>query len=168
MSEQIRIRVPDGAKERLKKAAKEAGYPTLSDYLRSWIGAPHSRKTDPLVVPVAGSKRRVETRLGESEKASFLAICQEENISVAQALRRQVRIAITNGPDFCGHEILAMRECNRQLMAIGRNLNQVVKKMHQDDKSVPWSLIENLLKEVNEMREAFTAVSDRSAQRSRQ
>jgi len=165
MSEQIRIRVPDGAKERLKVAAKEAGFPTLSDYLKSCFGAPHSRKTDPLVVPITGSKRRVETRLAESEKESFMAICQEENISAAQALRRQVRILISNGPHFCGHEILALRDCNRQLMAIGRNLNQVVKKMHQDDTSVPWSLIENLLSEVNDMREAFTVLSNRSARR---
>lgn len=165
MSEQIRIRVPDGAKERLKKAAKEAGYPTLSDYLKSCFGVQHSQKTDPLVVPITGSKRRVETRLAESEKESFLSICREENITVAQALRRQVRIAIGNGPDFCGAEILAMRECNRQIRAIGRNLNQIVKKVHQDDASVPWSLIENLLAEVGDMSEAFTAVSDRSARR---
>ncbi len=165
MSETLTIRVPDGAKEQLKAEARKAGYPTLSDYLKSCFGVPHQRQIDPLTMPEKGSKSRVETGLTTDEKSAFLALCHEEGISAAQALRRQVRIAVSHGPHFCGDELLVLRDSSRQLLAIGRNLNQVVRKMHQDGLVVPDSLIENLLAYTTNLRTAFDQVSARSTQR---
>ena len=165
MSETINIRVPDGAKERLKTEAQKAGYPTLSDYLKSCFGLPSQRQTDPLTTAEKGSRSRVETGLTAQEKTAFLALCHEEGISAAKALRRQVRVAITHGPHFCGEELLVLRDSNRQLMAVGRNLNQVVRKMHQDGLVIPNSLIENLEAYITNLRIAFDLVSARSTQR---
>jgi len=165
MSEIITIRVPDGAKERLKSEAIKAGWPTLSDFLKHCFGAPHQRQTDPLTVPKKGSRSRVETGLTPEEKSVFVAQCKEEGITAAQGLRRQVRIATSNGPYFCGDELLVLRDTSRQLMAIGRNLNQVVRKLHQDDTPVPDSLIANVESYVANTKEALDKLCDRSLRR---
>lgn len=146
MSETLNIRVPEGTKQRLKDEAVKAGYSTLTDYIKAFLSA------DPARIPLSSTllkatplgRNALATHVSEAEKTAFINLCEIEGVKPAQALRRQVRIAIRNGPDFCKNEVLLLRQANRQLLAIGRNLNQVVRKINQDGGVVSQRLLTDL------------------------
>ena len=50
-----------------------------------------------------------------------------------QLLQSAVRNLIGLGPAFLSEEVLVLKESNRYLLAIGRNLNQVVRKIHSGE-----------------------------------
>ena len=63
--------------------------------------------------------------------------------------------AITKSPILTEDEINTLRESNRELAAIGRNLNQVAKKLNiefRDRESLTKKMIEELIETVDEHR----------------
>jgi len=50
-----------------------------------------------------------------------------------QLLQAAVRNLVGLGPEFLNPEIQALKETNRYLLGIGRNVNQLVKKIHQGE-----------------------------------
>ena len=75
----------------------------------------------------------VTVRLTSEEKAKLKKYCEAENITYSQALIRQIRILINQEPHFTKDELQVLRNSNNQLVRIGRNLNQVVRKMNADE-----------------------------------
>lgn len=79
-----------------------------------------------------GKKRRVELGFTPSEYEKLAALAQERECSVQFWLVSLTRAALTRGIAVGGAELKALGEMNYQLMAIGRNLNQVVHQINAD------------------------------------
>lgn len=79
-----------------------------------------------------GKKKRVELGFTPSEYAKLTAIAEERECSVQFWITSLTRAALTKGIAVGGAELKALGELNYQLMAIGRNLNQVVHQINAD------------------------------------
>ena len=72
----------------------------------------------------------------------------------SQVIRQLIRIAATGGPDFVGEEKIDLRMNARQLAAIGRNLNQLVRAINRGEQVAP----DDLRRVLNATRVQFTVV----------
>lgn len=168
MSETINFRVPDGTKQPLKDQARKAGYRSLTSYIKAFLSvdsgtiAPSSK----LLKATPHGRCSLETTVSLEEKQAFQAMCDTEGVKPAEALRRQVRIAIRNGPDFCKKEQQLLVQSIRQLMAIGRNLNQVTKKINQDGGDISQRLLSDLKLTIEAHHVELTNLVSRSRRRS--
>lgn len=61
------------------------------------------------------------------------ALGEEHAINKTQLLQMMLRNVIDLGPEFLKPELQALKETNRCLLGIGRNVNQIVKKIHQGE-----------------------------------
>jgi hypothetical protein len=90
-------------------------------------------------------KVRFEILMTKSEKA---AVCERANLERCSQRRwiiDAIRAGLTREPQFGMKEIDALGESNYQLLAIGRNLNQVAKAMNEHRRdSVTIESIERL------------------------
>lgn len=80
--------------------------------------------------PDESVKARIEVRLTPSEKEKLLELAALENCSPQVWLVNIVRATLTHQPQCGMGEIEALGESNYQLLAIGRNLNQIAKKLN--------------------------------------
>ena len=167
-SETINLRVPPGTKAALNTQAKKAGHATLSDYLRALLVSTTDvpKGVSPLYTATPLSRSHLKTTVSPEEKIAFQKLCDDEGVKPSQALRRQVRIAVRNGPDFCADELLLLRHSSMQLQAIGRNLNQVARRINQDGGETPLRLIKDIQQVIEEHRAAYIKLTGRAAQRS--
>lgn len=78
------------------------------------------------------TKRRVELRLTPSEYEALAQIAEERECSIQWWVTSLVRAALTRGVTVGGAELKALADSNYQLMAIGRNLNQIAKQLNID------------------------------------
>lgn len=102
------------------------------------------------VRPVFESKTRMVIRFTESEEAALRSRAQEEGFASGnQWVAAVVRVALTKTPQFGKTEVEALGESNLQLMKIGRNLNQIAKRLNAaqataDVRSYDAALVEDL------------------------
>jgi hypothetical protein len=108
-----------------KQLQKVQGKPTPAPY----------RQIDE--APDDGPKVRVEILLTPSEKAAVAARAEVERCSQRRWIVDAVRVGLTHEPQFSMDEINALGESNYQLLAIGRSLNQIAKRLHEGDKDKP-------------------------------
>lgn len=76
-------------------------------------------------------KVRFEILMTPSEKAAVHERSNLERCSQRRWIIDAIRAGLTNEPQFGMKEIEALGESNYQLLAIGRNLNQVAKTMNE-------------------------------------
>jgi hypothetical protein len=76
-------------------------------------------------------KQRFEILLTPSEKAAIQERARLECCSQRRWVIDAIRAGLTKEPQFGMKEIEALGESNYQLLAIGRNLNQVAKAMNE-------------------------------------
>tara|TARA_A100000171_G_scaffold3341_1_gene2889 strand:+ start:108 stop:581 length:474 start_codon:yes stop_codon:yes gene_type:complete len=72
-------------------------------------------------------------RLLEEERRSLNELSEELGVKPSIFVRRLIREAVNQGPDFFDDGIKELRETNRQIAAIGRNLNRLVLMMNSGD-----------------------------------
>lgn len=89
------------------------------------------QQTNP--TPDKEPKVRVEILLTQSEKAALKERAEVERCSQRRWIVDAIRAGLTNEPQFCMSEIEALGESNYQLLAIGRNLNQIARKLNEDN-----------------------------------
>ena len=90
-------------------------------------------------------KVRFEILMTRSEKAAVLERSNFERCSQRRWIIDAIRAGLTREPQFGMKEIDALGESNYQLLAIGRNLNQVAKAMNEGRRdSVTIESIERL------------------------
>jgi len=77
----------------------------------------------------------INTRLTESEWRALEKILEGEGVNIYQWLLSLVRSKLTDEPQFNKSQILDLQESNRQLLAIGRNLNQLVRAINTENLS---------------------------------
>jgi len=82
-------------------------------------------------------RRRVEIRLAISEYACIEELAARAGCSPNVWLVNLVRAHLTRTPQFGIRELQTLGESNLQLMAIGRNLNQIARWMNGNQGSAP-------------------------------
>ncbi len=76
-------------------------------------------------------KVRFEILLTKSEKAAIQERANLERCSQRRWIVDAIRAGLTHEPQFGMREIEALGESNYQLLAIGRNLNQIAKRLNE-------------------------------------
>lgn len=82
------------------------------------------------------SRVRVEIRLGESEKVAAEQQAQRDGFALNVWIASLVRSHLVGGAQFGEAELLALAQSNRELLAIGRNLNQIARALNIDANDV--------------------------------
>jgi hypothetical protein len=108
--------VKEAIEQQLEKAAKNPPPPPL-------------RQTGE--APDDEPKVRFEILMTKSEKAAVQERANLERCSQRRWIIDAIRAGLTREPQFGMKEIDALGESNYQLLAIGRNLNQVAKTMNE-------------------------------------
>ena len=91
-----------------------------------------ARKTYQQVAETTTSvpKQRFEILLTASEKAAINERAKIERCSMRRWIVDAIRIGLTHEPQFGMDEIDALGESNYQLLALGRNLNQIARSLN--------------------------------------
>lgn len=76
-------------------------------------------------------KERFEILLTVSEKAAVKERAQVERCSMRRWIVDAIRTGLTHEPQFGMSEIDALGESNYQLLALGRNLNQIARRLNE-------------------------------------
>ncbi|WP_288407239.1 plasmid mobilization relaxosome protein MobC [uncultured Pseudomonas sp.] len=76
-------------------------------------------------------KERFEILLTTSEKAAIKERAITERCSMRRWIVDAVRVGLTHEPQFSMSEIDALGESNYQLLALGRNLNQIARQLNE-------------------------------------
>lgn len=122
--------IKEAIDQQLEKAAK---FPPVKTYQQT------------SEAPDGEPKVRFEILMTKSEKAAVLERSNLERCSQRRWIIDAIRAGLTREPQFGMKEIDALGESNYQLLAIGRNLNQVAKAMNEGKRdSVTIDSIERL------------------------
>jgi len=115
------------------------------------------------------SKKAVKLLLTQNEHAALSAIAEDRECSVQFWIVSLVRAALTRGVAVGGKELQALGQSNYQLMAIGRNLNQIVRQINADPARnlhhVTFSMIEKLNSKLDEHRKLVHGVVNANSHR---
>lgn len=82
--------------------------------------------------PDTEPKVRYEILLTESEKRAIRERADIERCSMRRWIVDAIRIGLTHEPQFAMAEIDALGESNYQLLVLGRNLNQIARRLNGD------------------------------------
>jgi predicted DNA-binding protein len=85
---------------------------------------------------VSDKERKSEAqrvRLTVDENAGLKKLAEDMGVKPSKLIRRLIREAVNQGPDFFDDGVKELRETNRQIAAIGRNLNRLVLMMNSGD-----------------------------------
>lgn len=108
--------IKEAIEQQLEKAAKNPPPKTF-------------RQTKEL--PDGEPKIRFEILLTKSEKEAILKRANLERCSQRRWIVDAIRAGLTHEPQFGMKEVEALGESNYQLLSIGRNLNQVAKRLNE-------------------------------------
>ncbi len=115
-----------------------------------------------------GPKERIRVSLTATEHAAVSKIAEERECSVQWWIVSLIRAALTRGLTVGGAELKALAESNYQLMAIGRNLNQIAHHINADPTKhdmVRAAQIADLTAKIDEHRKHVAALIYASSQR---
>ncbi len=116
--------------------------------------------------PDGEPKVRFEILMTKSEKAAVLERSNLERCSQRRWIIDAIRAGLTREPQFGMKEIDALGESNYQLLAIGRNLNQVAKAMNEGRRdSVTTESIERLRQTIDAHTEKVSTAIRASLER---
>lgn len=92
--------------------------------VRNWVAKETERITD------TGPKERLRVSFTPSEYSTILKRAETEGCSPQRWVINCVRASLTRKPQFTLETAKALWESSAQLRAIGRNLNQITKRLH--------------------------------------
>jgi hypothetical protein len=79
------------------------------------------------------SRKRLEVRLTMSEYALIDQLAESDGLTVSQYLVNLARAHMLKKPQFGSADVEALAESNYQLLALGRNLNQIARALNAED-----------------------------------
>lgn len=104
---------------------------------RELDGEPATPVVDPVKqtrpAPDDEKRRRFEILLTESERAAITARCEAEGCSMRRWIVDAIRAGLTHEIQPTTREIELLGESNYQLLAIGRNLNQIARRLNENE-----------------------------------
>ena len=115
--------------------------------------APVTEKPQRTREPAGGQKKvRVSLWLTESEREGIRLRTTLHGGSRAGWIINLIRAALTREPQLGDDETDALTESNYQLLSIGRNLNQIARRLNEGQKQqgVELAMIEQLRDQINE------------------
>lgn len=162
MSNVLTVRLPPGVKARFAAHCARVGT-TSSAAIRTAVTAevadveqtdtaapvPAARSVE---VPDEGPKSAVRLWLTPTEREAVDGQVEHAGGSRASWIVRAVRGALTAEPQLGDEELRVLGESNRELLAIGRNLNQIARRLNERQKqqSVEAEMLERLSRQIHE------------------
>ena len=111
-------------------------------------------------------KHRFEFLLTSSEHAALRERANQERCSMRRYVIDAVRAALTQEPQFGMAEVEALGQSNYQLQAIGRNLNQMARRLNADQPGSPSiAALERLATKIDAHTEVVQAAMRASLER---
>lgn len=143
--------IKEAIEEQLEKAGKE---PTPKIYHQAHEAVP------------AEPKVRFEILLTESEKRAIRERSNIERCSMRRWIVDACRVGLTHEPQFGMSEIDALGESNYQLLMIGRNLNQIARRLNEGkDEKITVDQIEKLSRIIDRHTDTVSAAIAASLER---
>lgn len=183
-SSSYRIRVPNDLKQDWERYVAEQGEDApeaIRQVMRLLLNKPaqtSAKSSQPLHtearfttvdVVETGPKKAVKVMLTPTEHAAISTLAEERECSVQFWIVSLVRAALTAGHTVGGTELKRLGESNYQLMAIGRNLNQITHQINADSRAhlhrVTERSIEKLTAAIDAHRKHVHAVIDQCTHR---
>lgn len=122
------VRIDSDLLEAFKKSAGEGN---LSQSVRELISSNVGYK--PKKEVYEGSlNTRLQVMVSEKDAEAIRKLSNDKGLTVSDILRRHLKIALDNEPFFLKPEIESLLESNKELRAIGRNLNQAVTALNAE------------------------------------
>ena len=116
--------------------------------------------------PDEGPKQRLEVRLTPTEYHEIVERSEAEGSSPQRWVINCVRASLTNHPQFTMEATKALWESTGQLRAIGRNLNQIAKKLNEGvGEALPAKEIKSISDYIYGHTEAVSKLQDASLSR---
>lgn len=130
----------------------------MSPEVRKWIESDGE--------PDYGLKERLEVRFTPSEFEALNARAAAEGSSPQRWVANSVRASLTQKPQFTMETTQALWNSSRQLRAIGRNLNQIAKRLNNDEPgSIKTEQMEKLAGYIDDHTKKVAALLDASLSR---
>lgn len=147
-----------------------------------FAGEPEAKMLRKMIIKVSGgaevtspaSKRepktgKVTVRLTESERVKLLDKIEREGYeNPTKWTTALVRAALHREPVLTDDELAALRESNRELAAIGRNLNQVARALNiefRESDKLKQEAIEKMAERIDQHKEQVAALLNRNMSR---
>jgi hypothetical protein len=128
--------------------------------VRRWIAAQTEGKPDD------GPKERLRVSFTPTEFQGIVARAEAEGCSPQRWVINCVRASLTHEPQFTMETTKALWESSYQLRAIGRNLNQIAKRLNEDGHAtIKTEQIEKLATYIYRHTDKVAAVQDASLSR---
>lgn len=116
--------------------------------------------------PDGEPKVRFEILLTQSEKAAVLERADLERCSQRRWIIDAIRAGLTREPQFSMNEIDALGESNYQLLSLGRNLNQIAKRLNEGNFApVTVQAIDQLREKIDKHTDAVSTAIRASLER---
>ncbi len=90
------------------------------------------------------TRRRLEVRLTKSELTKISKLAEAQGLSTNQWVASLVRAHLTRQPQFGMVELTALSGSNTRLLSIGRNLNQIARRLNVGDGVVEPPSVEEI------------------------
>lgn len=110
----------------------------------------------------------LRVRVHADERIALGRLAKSLDEKPSRLVRRLVREAITQGPDFFDDGVVELRAAHRELAAVGRNINQLAKAANKNERVVPAQLKRNLAAaklQVERLAEIYREAVERSRRR---
>ena len=110
----------------------------------------------------------LRVRIHANERQALGRLAESLDQRPSRIVRRLIREAITQGPDFFDDGVSELRAVHRELAAIGRNINQLARKANQNERVVPAQLKRNLAAaklQVERVADVYREAVERARQR---
>jgi hypothetical protein len=133
-SNHLQIRVDEEFKSLLKKAAKAHGFDSVSGLMihlgnyaiSQVVDLPEDERK-----PIEKKGRYVGVRINDIEGKAIAKIVEKEGFkNPSEFFLTLIRQRLTNLPRLKASDVDSLEDAKFQLMAIGRNLNQMVRAIH--------------------------------------
>ncbi len=132
--ETVRARVEPGVKARFEDRAKAKGM-TPAALLRQLVLSELGAGSDPLDLAESAIQGRIEVERATVRMPGFLQDAAKDRanlkgMSLSRWIAALVQSNLVKDPVLTDKELLAIRAMNRELAAIGRNINQIAKSLN--------------------------------------
>ena len=110
----------------------------------------------------------LRVRIHADERVALGKLADSLDEKPSRIVRRLIREAITEGPDFFDDGVSELRIAHRELAAVGRNINQIARSANQGDRVVPAQLKRNLAAakiQVERVADIYREAVERARQR---
>lgn len=164
----LRARVSEDVKDAFGRAAHKYGKTESALLLAIVIEFLDSVGELPKVEPEPIRSGVIATRINSAEARALSDVLKAEDKNRAEFLLGLIRSRLNKKPHFGYTELNNLREANRQLLAIGRNLNQITKAINQNSDNVSrftQSYANDLKKHISQQTKAISALIRRNIER---